>query len=183
MRGQAERSNLLRTGSIRYLGYNSAHPSKSENLSLLSVALPSIDRASIYRDTPIPSRPMISTVGHRTCINKRLVWVCRMCTYAARRWTTEASVDVSFGSSILPFGFSGDSFGLEYNIPTHSKTVATIARKPITIPQYTHDISHSLACESRESFLRMTLRRHAIHPLGLLVFHLGKCFGFSAPSG
>ena len=83
-------------------------------------------------------------------------------------------MDTSFGSSILPFSFSGDPFGLEYNIPTHSKTVATIATKPITIPQYTHDISHSLACDSRESFLRMTLRRHAIHPLSCLVFHLGK---------
>jgi hypothetical protein len=56
------------------------------------------------------------------------------------------------GSSILPFGSLGDPFWVEYNIPTHSKTVATIATKPITIPQYTHDIHHPLACESRESF-------------------------------
>ena len=78
------------------------------------------------------------------------------------------------GSSILPFGIFGDPFGLEYIIATHSNTVATIATKPITIPQYTHDISHSLACESRESFLRMALRCHAVHPLGCLPFHHGK---------
>ncbi len=88
----------------------------------------------------------------------------------------------SFGSSILPLGSLGDPFGLEYNIPTHSKTVATIATKPITIPQYTHDISHSLACESRESFPHMPLRCHAIHPPSCLMLYLGECFGFSAPS-
>jgi putative addiction module killer protein len=77
-------------------------------------------------------------------------------------------VTASPGSSILPFGSLGDPFGLEYNIPTHSKTVATIATKPITIPQYTHDISHSLACESRKSFSRTPSRRQTIHPLGCL---------------
>jgi len=91
-------------------------------------------------------------------------------------------VTASLGSSILLLGSLGDPFGLEYKIPTHSKTVATIAKKPITIPQYTHDISHSLACESRESFPHMSLRCYTIHPLGCLEFHLGECFGFSAPS-
>ncbi len=86
------------------------------------------------------------------------------------------------GALILPFGSLGDPFELEDNIPTHSKMVATIATKPITIPQYTQDISHLLACGSRESFLCTPLCRHAIHPLDCLVFHLGKCFDFSAPS-
>ncbi len=89
---------------------------------------------------------------------------------------------VSLGSSILLLGSLGDPFGLEYNIPTHSKTVATIATKPITIPQYTHDISHSLACESRESSLRTPSCCHAIHPPSCLMFHLGECFGLSDPS-
>jgi hypothetical protein len=91
-------------------------------------------------------------------------------------------VTASAGSSILPFGSLGDPFGLEYKIPTHSKTVATIATKPITIPQYTHDIHHPLACELRESFPEMPSCCQTIYPLGCLVFHFGKCFGFSAPS-
>lgn len=75
------------------------------------------------------------------------------CTYAARRWLVEAWVTVSTGSSILPFGTLGDSFALGDKMLTHANKVASIAKRPATIPQYTHDISHTLACESRESFL------------------------------
>ena len=102
---------------------------------------------------------MISTIG-RTSNNTRLARPVSG-TYAACRWSDEACGTASPGSSILLFGSFGNLFGLEYNIPTHSNTVATIAKKPITIPQYTHDISHPFACESRESFpspLHATMR-------------------------
>ena len=86
------------------------------------------------------------------------------------------------GSSILPSGTLGDPFEVGVNMLTQANKVATIASRPATIPRYTHDISHSLACELRESFPRTPSRRYAIHPLGCLVFYLGECFGFSALS-
>src|SRR5437016_4498593 len=104
------------------------------------------------------------------------------CTYAARRRPAEACVTASLGSSILPLCALGDPFASEYNKLRQTKKSATIATRPSTIPQYPHDISHSLACDSRESFPRTPSRRHAIHPPGRLVFHLGECFGFSGLS-
>jgi hypothetical protein len=43
-------------------------------LHLFSDSLsPAIDHASSHTSTPILPRPMISTTGHRTCINTRFV--------------------------------------------------------------------------------------------------------------
>src|SRR5206468_10334436 len=76
----------------------------------------------------------------------------------------------------------GDPFVLEYTKLRQTKKSATIATRPSTIPQYPHDISHSLACDSRESFPSTPSSRHAILPSVCLVFHLGECFGFSGLS-
>jgi hypothetical protein len=64
-----------------------------------------------------------------------------------------------------------------------TKKVATNARRPVTIPQYTHDINHPLAWEPHESFRAEDSRGQAIDPPGCEVFHFGECFGFSTVSG
>ena len=88
----------------------------------------------------------------------------------------------SLGSSILPIGTLGDPIALEFSRVIQTKRTPTCTTRLATIPQYTHDISHLLACESRESSLRTPLRCQAIHPLSCLVFHLGECSDFSAMS-
>ena len=138
-----------------------------------------IDYASSHANTPIFPRSMIST-WNIDFVSTRDSSRSVACAYAARRWPTEVCLTASLGSSILPFGILGDPSTLDFKMLRQTNMVATIAARPPTIPQYTHDIVHSPACASRESFLRTPSCRHAIHPFGRLMFHLSECFKFSA---
>jgi hypothetical protein len=62
--------------------------------------------------------------------------------------------------------------------------VVTIARRPPTIPQYPHDIRHTLAWEPHEPFLfSLPSCCDAILPLVCVLAHLGEGFGFFALRG
>lgn len=59
----------------------------------------------------------------------------RLQGYAACRDPAEGRAIASPDPSAMPFDILGDPFGLEYRMPTQIKRVATIAKRPNTIPQ------------------------------------------------
>src|SRR5215472_4041386 len=110
-----------------------------------------MDHAISQTSATIVPRPMISTIRHLNCFRQRDSSRPVAGTYAAVRWPPEVCVPASLASSVLLSSASGDSSGLEYETSRQANRVATIATSPTTMPQYTPDIGHTLACESRKS--------------------------------
>ena len=61
-----------------------------------------------------------------------------------------------------------------------AKDIPTIATRPATIPQYPHDIGHTLARVAR---VPQTLCRHMVDPPRSLVFYSRERFLFPAQGG
>lgn len=100
--------------------------------------------------------------------------------YAARRWAAKGGVTASLCRSTLPARASGDPLALRYTRSRQTNKVATIAISPLTIPQYPHDMGHTLAWNHASPLLGLS-RRHAIDPVGLAVLHLFERLDFPAP--
>ena len=95
-----------------------------------------------------------------------------LATYAAYRVRADGCSAASIGLSFIALDSWRDPFALGYSMLKHTKKVATSDTSPNTIPQYTSDICHTLACEPRESLLLTLSRGCTIHPHGAVVLHL-----------
>ena len=66
-------------------------------------------------------------------------------TYAAWRWLSGACLGPVLGTWVSSLWVGSDPFLFGDNIVKQARSIPTIARRPPTIPQYPHDICHTLA--------------------------------------